>query len=194
MTTIAEAGHLRTATRRIRPLESEDWLAVFIGFVSLVGVVAGIRPDLPVLAWSAAADLPARVLSAPNLIYVLTLGVLLALLSTTRVLLMSGSVPRFLLGFPVLYFLSLAAQFLAGNTVVASWGLEYVIFAFAIGLLVSNTVGVPAWLKEAAQTEFYIKTGLVILGASILFNDLIQAGFLGIAQALLVVTDRKSVV
>ena len=57
-----------------------------------------------------------------------------------------------------------------------------------LGLAISNSVGVPSWLKGAVRTEFYIKIGLVILGASILFGDLLQAGLLGIAQALLVVT------
>ena len=117
-----------------------------------------------------------------------TLGVLIAVLSSTRILLMGGSVPRFLAAFPIVYVLGTAAQLVAGSAGVASWGLEYVIFAFAFGLIVSNTVGVPDWLKEGAQTEFYIKTGLVILGSSILFNDLMQAGLLGITQALLVVT------
>ena len=51
----------------------------------------------------------------------------------------------------------------------------------------SNTIGVPGWLKPAVQTEFYIKTGLVILGASLLFMEVLQAGALGIVQAVLVV-------
>ncbi len=37
------------------------------------------------------------------------------------------------------------------------------------------------------QTEFFIKTGLVILGASLLFMEVLQAGALGIVQAVLVV-------
>jgi uncharacterized integral membrane protein (TIGR00698 family) len=42
-------------------------------------------------------------------------------------------------------------------------------------------------LKPAVQTEFFIKTGLVILGASLLFLEIVQAGALGIVQAVLVV-------
>ena len=37
------------------------------------------------------------------------------------------------------------------------------------------------------QAEYYIKIGLVILGASVLFSELVQAGLLGIGQALAVV-------
>jgi len=54
-------------------------------------------------------------------------------------------------------------------------------------LLLSNLNLIPAWLKEAARSEFFIKTGLIILGASILFTDIVQAGLPGILQAVLVV-------
>ena len=64
--------------------------------------------------------------------------------------------------------ISWVAQLLAGNSFVSYLGLEYVIFALAIGLLISNVFGVPRWLQEAVRTEFYIKTGLVLLGAGYL--------------------------
>ncbi len=56
-----------------------------------------------------------------------------------------------------------------------------------LGLFISNIVGVPAWLMPAVRTEFYIKTGLVILGSRVLFGEIVQAGAYGIIQALLVV-------
>ena len=61
------------------------------------------------------------------------------------------------------------------------------VFALAIGLIVNHTVPVPTWLREAVRTEYYIKTGLVVLGAGILVDDIARAGLLGIAQALVVV-------
>ena len=79
------------------------------------------------------------------------------------------------------------ARFLAGNGLFVDWGIEYVIFALGLGLLISNTVGTPEWLKPAVQTEFFVKTGLVILGASLIFSEVLQAGALGITQAVLVV-------
>jgi len=56
-----------------------------------------------------------------------------------------------------------------------------------IGLIISNSVGVPDWLKSAVRTEYYIKTGLVILGAGIHFGEIVSAGALGIVQAVSVV-------
>ena len=43
-------------------------------------------------------------------------------------------------------------------------------------------------MLPAVKTEFYIKTGLVILGARVLFGVIMKAGFLGMIQALAVVT------
>src|ERR1051325_6739246 len=99
-----------------------------------------------------------------------------------------GKAGVFLAGFPAVFALAWLARVLAGNGLFIDYGVEYVIFALLTGLLVSNTLGVPAWLKPAVQTEFYIKTGLVILGAGLLFMEVLQAGALGIVQAVLVVT------
>jgi uncharacterized integral membrane protein (TIGR00698 family) len=88
---------------------------------------------------------------------------------------------------PAIFALAWLARFAAGNGLFVNWGIEYVIFALLLGLLISNTIGVPDWLRPAVQTEFFIKTGLVILGASLLFHEVLQAGALGIVQAVLVV-------
>ena len=168
-------------------LENEDWLAVLLGFVSLGLIIAGLRPELPDSAWTSAADLTGKILAPQNLVRTITLGAGLGVLAGAGIVLMKGPVARFALGFPVVYALAWLAQIVAGHTAVSSWGLEYVIFALAFGLVVSNVIGVPAWLKEATRTEFYIKTGLVILGAGMLFSDLARGGLLGILQAVLVV-------
>ena len=86
-------------------------------------------------------------------------------------------------GLPVVFALAFGARFLAGNGLFVDWGIEYVIFALGLGLLISNTIGTPEWLKPAVQTEFFVKTGLVILGASLIFSEVLQAGALGITQA-----------
>jgi uncharacterized membrane protein YadS len=128
-----------------------------------------------------------KVFSEKNLWAAAKLGVALFALTALGLALMGGNVGRYLLAFPVVYGLSLLAQAIAGNVTMQYYGLEYVIFGLLIGLFVSNVLGVPGWLKEAVRTEYYIKTGLVILGAGILFSEVVQAGALGILQALLVI-------
>ena len=55
------------------------------------------------------------------------------------------------------------------------------------GLLIRNLWHLPDWLKPAVQGEFYIKIGVVCLGATILFSDVMKSGVFGLLQACLVV-------
>jgi uncharacterized integral membrane protein (TIGR00698 family) len=170
------------------PAVGEDWLAVGIAFAIIGLVLAGIRPQLPAFTWGTPADLTGRIFGLQNLQRSLAVGAALAVFAAAGAWLLRASLARFAAGFAVVYVLTWLAQIIAGNASITAWGLEYVIFALLLGLLISNTVGVPAWLQEAARSEYYIKIGLVILGTSVLFDDLMRAGLLGIAQAVLVVT------
>ena len=167
--------------------KNEDWLAVVLGFLVIGAVVAGVRLPQPALAWKAGTDL-AAVLAPEQFVRAAVIGILYLLISLPGVVAAGGSTARYVAGFPVVFLLAWAALLLAGNGTVSYWGIEYVIFALLLGLLVSNTVGTPEWLKEAARTEYFIKTGLVVMGATILFRELLQAGALGMVQAVGVVT------
>jgi uncharacterized membrane protein YadS len=130
---------------------------------------------------------PEQVFTWANLSKAVYAGIGLVVVASIGIFLLGGRVAAFAIGLPVVFGLAWLARFLAGNGLFTNWGIEYVIFALLLGLLISNTVGVPAWLKPAVQTEFFIKTGLVILGSGLLFLEVLQAGALGIVQALLVV-------
>jgi uncharacterized integral membrane protein (TIGR00698 family) len=60
------------------------------------------------------------------------------------------------------------------------------LWALLVGLLISNTIGTPGWLRPGAKTEMFIKTGLVLLGAEILFKKIISMGMPGLIVAWLV--------
>jgi uncharacterized membrane protein YadS len=103
-------------------------------------------------------------------------------------LLLSGNnIKRYIAGFGIIFILAVFSLIIGGNKTISYYGIEYVVFALLIGLLLSNLFSLPAWLKEAARSEFFIKTGLIILGTSILFTDIIKAGLPGILQSVLVV-------
>jgi len=133
---------------------------------------------------SAAAS---KVFATGNISKGLYIGLAGLVVGAIGIVLIGGSVGAFLVGFPVVFILAWIARMLAGNGLFVEYGVEYVIFALFLGLLISNTIGTPAWLRPAVQTEYYIKTGLVILGAGLLFMEVVQAGALGIVQAVLVV-------
>jgi uncharacterized membrane protein YadS len=136
----------------------------------------------------AASDAGAKVFTWANLSKVVYVGILWLVLATLGMWLITGTVSAsFLLGFPIVFALAWLARFLSGNGLFMEYGIEYVIFALLLGLAISNTVGVPGWLKGAVQTEYYIKTGLVVLGTALLLLEILQYGALGIVQAVLVV-------
>lgn len=82
--------------------------------------------------------------------------------------------------FPAIFLLAVLSFVLAGQSLIKAYNLEYALWALLVGLIICNTVGTPAWLKPAVATEFYIKTGLVLLGAEVLMSRLIALGAPGV--------------
>ena len=163
----------------------EDWLAVCLGALFLIAVLVGFRPRLPAFKWNDGASLM-QITSGP-LLEVGLLCIVYLLTSLPGVVALGANSIRYAIGFPFVFGLAWIAQILAGNATVSYWGIEYVIFALLIGLLISNTLGIGEWLRDAVRTEYYIKTGLVIMGATLLFQEIMTAGALGMLQAFLVV-------
>lgn len=177
-----------------KSLLSEDWVAFIIGGAIILAILllAGFSPDFkfqtPVYQWATQKDLFTKVLSPANLLLLAVIGVIFFFLALAAVFFLGGTPRRFVVGFIIIYVLGILSLIIAGNSTVSYIGLEYVIFGLIIGLLISNLTILPEWLREAARSEFYIKTGLVILGSSVLFTDIIKAGLPGILQAVIVVS------
>ncbi len=159
---------------------------MWVGGAFLAAILLGYRPTLPSLKWSALADV-GKVFAADNLLSWLGVGAVMLVFALAGAVLQRTSLTKLAMGFPVVFALSVLAQWLAGNGVANYWGIEYVIFSLLLGLLISNTVGTPGWLMHAVRTEYFIKTGLVMMGATILFGEIMQAGALGVVQSVGVV-------
>jgi len=55
--------------------------------------------------------------------------------------------------------------------------IEYVLWAILLGLLISNAVGVPEIFRSGVATyEFWLKAGIVLLGARFLLGDVLKLG------------------
>ena len=93
-----------------------------------------------------------------------------------------------LVSFIAIFAIAVLAQWVAKLEVVKFYGFEAVFFSVLFGLLVRNLFRVPEWLKPAIQGEFFIKIGVVCLGATVLFSDVMKSGFAGLIQAVLVVS------
>ncbi|MBF7092459.1 putative sulfate exporter family transporter [Flavobacterium sp. ALJ2] len=165
----------------------EDWTVVILGFL-IIGISLFIfLPEVPVFKWTNVTDLLSDVFDSENLqiialqfIYLISIGVIGAFL-------IGKSVKNFLLGFPIVYILTIIALIIAGNATIKGFNLEAVIFSLIIGLAIGNFFKLPEWFRSALATEVFVKIGLVLLGTSVIFSDILKAGTLGLAQALVVV-------
>ncbi len=171
--------------RRSSLLSSEDWVACWLGFALILLAFAGVQPALPAFSWDSGSV--AAVFAQDNILASCALGALFMALAAAGIRLMGGSLKAFGIGFPAVFVLGWLSQFIAGNSGMKAWGLTYVITALFLGLFISNVLAVPRWMREAVRTEYYIKSGLVILGTNILIGDILQAGMLGVGQAFLVI-------
>jgi uncharacterized integral membrane protein (TIGR00698 family) len=95
-------------------------------------------------------------------------------------------ISRFLPAFLLVYLAAGSIYFLGLWDQAAHYNLEPPLVALGLGLLVSNTLGVPRWLDPGLRVEFYIKTGIVLLGASLPLTLIAWAGPVAIVQAAIV--------
>lgn len=167
----------------------EDWVVVILGALIIVLSIGGLILPVPAFSWSSASELTQTVLEPANLgiiglqfIFVLGIAILGALLT-------GKSVRNYLVGFPIVYLITILALILAGNKQVKAINLEAVIFSLGLGLIISNFFKLPEWLKSSLSTELFVKIGLVLLGTGVIFTDILKAGSLGLIQALVVVVS-----
>ncbi len=111
----------------------------------------------------------------------LTLGILFSI----GVKLQGESLKKYIPAFIGLFCIALFVRLVSAEFTLNRY-LEWAFWALLIGLLISNTVGVPNWLKPAIKTEFYIKTGLVVMGFSVLFSNIAKFGLYGLGIAWIV--------
>ncbi|WP_281670874.1 YeiH family protein [Rikenella microfusus] len=168
-----------TRQRLLNHFKTEDWLAVGAGLIIMI--LAIVMPD-----WMPTMPKTLDTLGSWQNIVILIAGLFVIVYAACKILgrPARGILPSLL----VIFAVALGAQYIASSPVIKdTTGLESVFFAVALGLLISNTVGVPKWMRPALQSEFYVKIGLVLLGTTVIFGEIMQAGALGLIQALVVV-------
>jgi len=169
----------------------EDWLAIWIGailiVISAIGVLTGAF-DFSAAKFSTWGNgiSPLEQLADGTLwIKLLRTFIVTGVLFTAGVKLKGQRVKEYVPAFMTLFALAIIVRFISAQFTLNRY-LEWAFWALIVGLLVSNTVGIPKWLKPAVQTEYYIKTGLVIMGFSVLFSNIINFGLYGLGIAWIV--------
>jgi uncharacterized membrane protein YadS len=88
--------------------------------------------------------------------------------------------------FLFLYLAALAIFVLGQWDRAVYYNLEPPLVALVVGLIVANLIGLPRWLDAGFRVEFYVKTGIVLLGATVPFSLVVLAGPTAILQASIV--------
>lgn len=188
---------------------NEDWWALWIGlFVFVVSLGTFLGADL--LGWGVATRVWTDIGKSMGAVSKAYAGLpgFLALVFTYLFMLVIMSVgakalkfnmKEFAIGFTVIFWVSYACWLIGNNAYIAatpnqrdafklSWSLGLTgeagfIVALLVGLILGNFFpGVTAFLKEATRPEWYIKTAIVILGASL---GVQAAGATGLAKAVM---------
>ena len=185
----------KTARRAPPPVwfKKEDSWAIIIGLGLVVAATvlflvnkSGVLPYFTFSApgWKTPADLVAKL--PAKLPGALGLFLLLASTLTLGARSLGYDTRRFLRGFVALYLLAIAVLVISANAAVKSAQLESPLVALFVGLVLGNALRLPAWFSEALRTEYYVKTGIVLMGATLPFTIILRAGPAAIGQALIV--------
>ncbi|ATL48432.1 putative sulfate exporter family transporter [Chitinophaga caeni] len=166
----------------------EDWIAVIVAFLSMFIIITFYGPQMPRYSWYDTQTFVQELGKGGNYLHTLVLFAWATLALILYKFLNKQERPFSVIpGMVVVMLISMLAQFITSNHAVKNLGIEIVLFSLLIGLFLSNVTGIPSWVKPAIQTEFFIKTGLVLLGAGIIFHDILKGGALGILQSVVVV-------
>lgn len=177
------------ATTNTKITLHEDWAVVILGSLIILLAIVGLLIPVPSFGWATGAELFNKVLSMVNLSKIGVQFVFVAIIGGVGAFITGKSVKNYTISFPMVYLVTIAALILAGSRQAKALNLEAVIFSLLLGLIISNFLKLPEWLKASLSTELFVKIGLVLLGTSVIFSDILKAGSLGLIQALLVVTS-----
>lgn len=162
----------------------EDWWAIWLGagFI-LVGLLGWVTQVPRLDSWGLN---PFEAIPLDLVFGLLALMVGLGLVTGLAVVSIGDSLKRYWIAFPGLFALTTLAFLLGRQETLSGWGVDQVIWGLIIGITISNTIGTPAWLRPALRSELFIKAGLVLLGAGVLFNRILVLGAYGLGVGWLV--------
>ncbi|MEL7568040.1 MAG: putative sulfate exporter family transporter [Dehalobacterium sp.] len=173
-------------------LKKEDYWAVWLG----LGIVI-----LSILLWSFGSPFMKTIaVSVPswdqigqtigfmgqNMGNIILLYICFLAVFSVAIKVLGHDVKQFMVGFTVLYLLSVIVIVFGSWSLMKKYNLEAPLLALALGLILGNFITIPKWLDAALRTEFFVKTGIVLMGATLPFTLILQAGPVAFLQATVI--------
>ena len=169
----------------------EDWWAIWLGLgivlIAIVAYLAGgnIKPiAVKPATWDSFATL--RDHFAAQYPWYLLQFVLFTVVFGVSAWAMGWKLSDFIPAFVFVYVVSLVIFAVGQWKQAGAYNLEPPLVALVLGLIISNLLRLPAWMDAGFRVEYYIKTGIVLLGATLPFTLIVWAGPLAMLQATIV--------
>lgn len=176
--------------------KKEDWWSVYVGLflVVVVFVAMALNPKnsaLNVLQRAIPVQWPNNNLLqhfGTNWVNYIIMFLVLLILTGVAATLMGEKIGNYVKGFTALFVLGLITLIIGSQQTINHYGLEYPFWALLIGMVIGNVWKFPDWFQAASKrTEFFIKTGIVLLGASLSFTQVLAGGGWGFLEAFIIV-------
>jgi len=172
----------------------EDWWAIWLGLFIILGAylafssgssfVKAIAINPGGLKWDNVSQIIAHFeANASKYIMQYVFWLVFFTISTA---IMGIKPSKFIPSFTLLYIFSIIVFTICGWKHAASFNLEPPLVALILGLILANILPIPRWLDEGFRVEYYIKTGIVLLGATFPITLVVSAGPVALAQATVI--------
>ncbi|MBI4863525.1 MAG: putative sulfate exporter family transporter [Candidatus Riflebacteria bacterium] len=177
--------------RRWQVFATEDYWAIWLG-MSIIALAAGLFAGGRTLTpwavtpgeWTQIGELAGDLGSHAFSFAVIYVGFCLVLSLSMKI--MGRPLREFIPGFTILFVGALAIFCLAGWKVMRELDLGAPLLALLVGLVIGNVRAMPAWLATSLRTEYYVKTGIVLPGATLPLTLIKDAGPIAFIQATIV--------
>ncbi|MBF0186534.1 MAG: putative sulfate exporter family transporter [Magnetococcales bacterium] len=184
-----------TPPTRLSPLVlKEDWWAIWLGLlvvgIGLISFFSGsmVLKDLAInpgkLKWQSIDELVVHF--GDNLHLYFGQFLVFAAMFGVSCRIMGISLKDFLRGFAVIYLISMLIFAVGGWESAERFNLEPPLVALILGLFMANFLRLPPWLNSALRVEYYVKFGIVLLGATFPISLVVSAGPVAIGQATVI--------
>ncbi|PKN05997.1 MAG: putative sulfate exporter family transporter, partial [Deltaproteobacteria bacterium HGW-Deltaproteobacteria-7] len=161
--------------------KTEDWWSVWLGLGLVLVAIIALWMGTSIKGW---AVLPSKITGfaaimadlAKNAGGYLTIFIVMGVVFCISMKLMGHDLKKFIPGFIILFVGALVIFYVAGTKFMQDYNVEAPLLALLVGLIISNIVKIPEWMKTSLRTEYYVKTGIVLLGATLPFTIIVKAG------------------
>ncbi len=180
--------------------KKEDWWAVWLGLGTIIAAL---------IFFTCGSSLNPLAVSPPNNWTQLSavtehfakkaagyLSLFLAFLAvfSISVKIIGYKLKNFIPGFTIIFLVSTVILIISNSKFFHTYSLEAPLVALLAGLLWGNLFKIPTWMTDALRTEYYIKTGIVLLGATLPLTLIVTAGPIAFLQATIVSITTWSVI